>query len=393
MKSLAALLSSCLVLAACASAPPPAVETGQLLHDPHFAPPLNRISADEVFALNDEMRAYLATGMGPSQRTSDGRHKRLLDALYTRGQLKLKYDASRTRTAAESFDARAGNCLSLVIMTAAFAKALELPVRYHSMSPDNGWSRSGDLYLSAGHVNLALGQRLIDRAEGRSSVADWLLVDFLPENEIRGERLSVIDEATIVAMFMNNRAVEALADGRLDEAYWLVRAAVVHKPQFLAAHNTLGVIYQRRGMLREAEPVFANVLKLEPENRHALANLARLHVEQGRPDEAAALQLRLTQLESQPPYYFFDQGVAAMKEGRYAEAKALFTREIRRSAYQHEFHFWLGLANHMLGDREQAQKHIAVALENSTTPQFHDLYAAKLEWLKSRQSAPPRRAH
>lgn len=144
--------------------------------------------------------------------------------------------------------------------------------------------------------------------------------------------------------------------------------------------------------MREAEPVFAHVLEIEPENRHALANLARLHTEQGRPDEAAALQLRLTRMEPHPPYYFFDQGVLAMKAGRYLEAKAWFTREIRRSAYQHEFHYWLGLANYMLGDSKQAQTHVELALANSTTPQFHDLYAAKLEWLKAKQEAPRRGA-
>lgn len=390
MKTLAILLSS-LLLAACASAPPPAAEQEpeQLLHDQRFAPPKQRISADEVFALNDEMRHYLATGMAPYLR-SEGRLKGLVDALYTRGQLKLKYDSTRTRTASEAFDARAGNCLSLVIMTAAFAKALELPVRYQSMAVDDGWSRNGNLYLTSGHVNLSLGQRLFDRSDLRAS-GDWLVVDFLPENELRGQRPEVVDEATIVAMFMNNRAVEALAEGRVDEAYWFAREAVVHKPQFLTAYNTLGVIYQRRGMPREAEPVFAQVLKVEPENRHALANLARLYVEQGRHGEADALQHRLAQVEPQPPYYFFDQGIAAMKEGRYADAKALFTREIRRSAYQHEFHFWLGVANFMLGDNKLAQKHITVALDNSTTPQYHDLYAAKLEWLKARQQQAQRR--
>ena len=50
-----------------------------------------------------------------------------------------------TRNAAEAFDARSGNCLSLVIMTAAFAKELGLPVRYQNVFVDEAWSRSGDL--------------------------------------------------------------------------------------------------------------------------------------------------------------------------------------------------------------------------------------------------------
>ncbi len=49
-----------------------------------------------------------------------------VQALQTKGQLKLQYDAERTRNAAEAFDVRAGNCLSLVIMTAALAKQIGL---------------------------------------------------------------------------------------------------------------------------------------------------------------------------------------------------------------------------------------------------------------------------
>ena len=133
------------------------------------------------------------------------------------------------------------------------------------------------------------------------------------------------------------------------------------------------------------------MLQIEPENRHALGNLARLMADEGRSAEAEALQRRLAQIEPHPPYYFFDQGMVAMKEGRFAEARDLFTKEIRRSAYQHEFHFWLGVANFKLGDARQAARHITIAADNSTTPQHHDLYTAKLAWLKAQQQPQQRR--
>ena len=390
MKSLATLLSSLVLsglLAGCASAPPPVADTQpqqQLLHDALFQPPGQRIAAEEVFALSDAMRRYIAVDM-PAHLRAEGRRKGLLDALYSRSQLKLRYDTASTRNAAQAFEARAGNCLSLVIMTAAFAKALDLPVHYQSVAVDEEWSRNGGLYLTSGHVNIALGQRLADRAGMVTTASDLLVVDFLPAQDVSGRRTQTITESTVVAMYMNNRAVESLAAGRVDDAYWYAREAIVQEPRFLSAHNTLGVIYQRRGLLREAEPVFAHVLQVEPENRHALANLARLLAAQGRQGEAEVLQRRLAQIEPHPPYHFFDLGIAAMKEGRFADAKALFTREIRRAAYQHEFHFWLGVANYKLGDAKQASKHIALAVDNSTTQAHHDLYAAKLEWLKAQQ--------
>ena len=66
------------------------------------------------------MRSYLASKQVRTTRMYD-RRRQLIDALY-RGDLRLEYDAATTRTAAEAFDARSGNCLALVLMTSAFAK-------------------------------------------------------------------------------------------------------------------------------------------------------------------------------------------------------------------------------------------------------------------------------
>ena len=76
-------------------------------------------------------------------------------------------------------------------------------------------------------------------------------------------------------MYMNNRAVEALARGDVDDAYWWAREAIVQSPSFLAAYNTLGVVYRRHGNAREAEAVLRFVLEREPANTQAMSNLVR----------------------------------------------------------------------------------------------------------------------
>src|SRR4030095_10062806 len=97
------------VLVGCAGAPQPAVEPHTLLRDDAFARPAQVIDAREVFAVDDSMRDYLQRSW-PLMR-KQGRPKGLVDALYTRGDLKLEYDASYTRNASQAFAARAGNCL------------------------------------------------------------------------------------------------------------------------------------------------------------------------------------------------------------------------------------------------------------------------------------------
>ena len=367
-----ALLSAC---AAAPIAPPPPDE---LLRDALFGPASERISAKDVFALSGAMKRYLRQDLGGPMATSSPRQA-LIDAV-SQGQLKLEYDSVRTRSAAEAFEARAGNCLSLVIMTAALAKELGIEVQYHRASIADMWSRDGNIYFLNGHVNLSLGKRYVD-PRTLYDAAELMTIDFLPGRELRGLRTEPVEEATIVAMFMNNRAAEALVRGRLDDAYWWVREAMHVGPAFMGAYNTLGVIYMRRGELELAERVFRRVLAQEPGNTRSWANLALVLGKLDRTAEAATAERQLARLEGEAPFHYFHRGLAAMEAGDYRAARALFAQEVSRAPDYHEFHFWLGLAELRLGRVDRARAALELALENSTTPREHDLYAAKLQRL------------
>jgi tetratricopeptide (TPR) repeat protein len=379
MKRWAVLLLS-LLLAACATAPSPQ-QPERLFNDALFRPPSAKIDAADVFALTPAMRHYLETDIGRMVRNR-GRQEGLYRALYDRGYLKLEYDAATTRNAAEAFDARAGNCLSLVIMTAAFAKELGLTVRYQKVFTDETWSRDGDFYLSIGHVNLSLGRRRVDPAFGRNE-GESMTIDFAPPSDIRFLRTWVIDEPTIVAMYMNNRAVESLTADKVDDAYWWAREAILQEPRFMSAYNTLGAVYHRHRNLTEARRALEFVLEREAANTRAMSNLALVLHDQGQVTASLALARKLENMERDPPFGFFKRGLAAMQEGDYRLAKEMFGKEVDRAAYYHEFHFWLALAHVGLGETEAARKHMSLAIDNSTTRKDHELYAAKLARIRT----------
>jgi tetratricopeptide (TPR) repeat protein len=367
--------------AGCAAVPPPP-STEQLFNDTAFAAPSERIDAADIFAVSGEMRRYVREQIAGDMRAK-GRPQGLFDALYTSGQLKLEYDATATRNAAQAFTDRAGNCLSLVIMTAALAKEIGLQVRYQQVSGEDAWSRSGDTYFASAHVNVTLAR---DRRDPRvrSDERQLLTIDFIPPKEnAMPPRQWELSEATVIAMFMNNRAAEALAAGRIDDAYWWARAAIGQDPKYLSAYNTLGVVYKKHGALQQAERVLEEVLAREPANLNAMTNLALVYEDEGRQREAEVLSDRIDAIQPYPPFHFFNLGREAMETGDYRIAKAMFLREIERDAYYHEFHFWLAAACLHLGEMELARKHLALAAENSPTRGDHDIYAAKLAHMKA----------
>lgn len=383
MKALLAILLAC-ALAACATPPQPTIATSTLLRDTAFAPSAEAIDADQVMALSDEMRSYVRRELGAQMRSS-GARQGLLDALYTKSQLKLEYDSAMTRTAAQAFEARAGNCLSLTLMTAAFAKELGLPVHYQNVLVDELWSRVGNLQFVAGHVNLRLGRRHTE-FKVYGDEAENLVVDFMPGAQIRSQRSLDISESVIVAMYMNNRAAESLSEGKVNQAYWWARAAVLHEPRYLGGINTLGVIYRRHGELDAATRAFREVLQREPNNTPALANLIVVLREAGQAAEADRLNLRLAEIQPYPPFMFYDQGREAMRGGDFKRARELFNREISRNAYFHELHFWLALANYALGDMVEVRRELTLAKDNSTTARDRELYSAKLDSLRVKRS-------
>ncbi len=374
-----------LILAGCAAPralPPPSAD---LFHDQVFRSPITPVDASQLFTLSAPMQDYLRSTYFTSQVRQHGPQRGLVDALYKKGDLKLEYDSSATRTAADTYQAGMGNCLSLVIMTAAFAKQLGLTVNFQQVLLDQQWSRNGSIFFSSIHVNLSLETPRDSRIYHMNGGA--LTVDFIPSEEAAKQLVLPLEENEIVAMYMNNRAAEFMAQNQTDEAYWWARAAIAQNPRFLAAYNTLGVVYQRHGKPELAEQVYRRALERSPEDTIVLHNLIPVLAMLGKNQESKLLAARLASIEPTPPFHYFQQGIKAMQAGKYNDAKNLFAREVRRSPFYHEFHFWLGVAHWRLGNASAASEEFTQAMNTSTTAKSTELYSAKLAYLRSLSSA------
>ncbi|MRV73343.1 tetratricopeptide repeat protein [Duganella sp. FT92W] len=384
MKRYLLLLLSALslqLLTGCATTTALPAPSAQLFKDQLFGKPSQDTSTAQIFAVTPEMVKYATDILRGHEKKEP--QVVLFDALYKKDKLQLDYDATMTRNAAQTFAARKGNCLSLVIMTAALAREMGMTTQFQAVTVEETWSRTDNLYFSSGHVNIVLG-RIRNMAEDSRSFErnKFMVIDFQPPEEIANLVTVPIEERTVVAMYMNNRAAESLVQRDLDSAYAFVRKAIEADPGFVNSYNTLGVIYQHHDNLPEAEAALRYAYTIQPNSTIAMFNLAQVLDTQGKNKEASALREQLARLEPHPPFHYFNLGQKAMQEGDFRRARSLFAREVDRAPYYHEFHFWLAVAAYKLGDMKTADKHMELALENSTTTREHDLYAAKLDKLK-----------
>lgn len=379
MNFVAALAVSA-VLGGCASVPAEP-RPDSMFNDHLFTAPPERISAEDVFAMSAEMHEYLATEIVPGLKERDVQ-KTLFDRLYVEGQLKLDYDATMTRNAAQAFAAKSGNCLSLVLLTAALARELGLPVRFQMVYVDEAWSRRDGIEFSTEHVNVTLLAKTGIGTRGGMEATD-LTIDFLPPEDLASRRTRVLAGNTIVAMYMNNRAAESLSEPPFNRAYWWARAAIAEDPGYIPAYNTLGIVYKLHDDLREAQRVFEWILELESENTIAMGNLVMVYKALRMTAQADELTARLEAIRPYPPFYYFDQGVEAMKQQDYIAARRLFTKHVQRNAFHDQAHYWLGLAYYQLGDVNRAEREMAIAIDASTTSAERELYTAELDRLRA----------
>jgi Tfp pilus assembly protein PilF len=246
------------------------------------------------------------------------------------------------------------------------------------------WSRQAGMYVSSGHVNVTLG-RSLGWPRGYDS-APLLTIDFLPPAQAQTLRTRPLAERTVLAMFMNNRAAEAIAQDDLDLAYAWARAAIKQDPGFLSAYNTLAVVYLRHGQAQAAEFSLRRLLGRMPTHTPALNNLVLALRAQGRLVEAEATASALHRREGVAPFEFFNLGMAALHAGDAMTARRWFQKELARDPDYHEFHFALARAELKLGHAEAAQHELELALANSPRRATMDLYSAKLAHLRQMRS-------
>jgi tetratricopeptide (TPR) repeat protein len=368
----------------CASAPASraAVSPADLLADGHYAPPARPVDVAAVLALSPAMQRYVDEDLRRDIARL-GAREALVDALAQRTRLLLDYDDQSTVTAAQAFESRAGNCLSLALMMSAFARHLGIRHEFHVMTTEPTWARQGTLTVGFGHVSMSMASRVVDRVVGYDARAHDVIVSFGEPPPGRRQRFRTVGERTVLAMYMNNRAVETMGSAALDDAYAHAKAALELDAGYVSAYNTLGVLHARRGLATLAEAAWRRALQIEPNFVPALHNLVAELERTGRAEQASAFAQRLARLEAEPPFKHFDLARAAIRAGDHAAARMHLRRELERDDDYHEFHFWMAVALHGLGDIEGSRAHLERARAASATRSQASLYAAKLRSLSA----------
>jgi Tfp pilus assembly protein PilF len=384
LRHAAAIASLVLGLAGCAALPDtPSHRQGPPWADEAFRydPALVSVTRDDLFllpaALLDKLQSPAMRDSGPSQRL-----KRLLALIFGEDLRGFGYVAGHSTSAAQTWERKRGDCLSLAVLTYSAARALGMPAQMQEVEVPALFDRRGGLDVVNRHVNVLFERAqsgLLDNARPRD-----IVVDFDPDfaSSQRGRALS---EDAILARYYNNIAVEHLAQNDSAHAYAHFKAAILADPTYGAAYANLSVLYAGAGMERDAELLLHRALALGDSADVALRSLHDLLVRQDRRAEAQRYARMLESRRASDPYHWIGLGIDRMQAGDARGAVQALERARSIAAGFPEVHRLLALAYARAGDRGRAHDELALLASLGASDAKVSLLRKKLD---ARSPAP-----
>lgn len=329
------------------------------------------ISAAEVLSLDPAMRSFVDEHVD-RRGTSYVKLHQLLYAVINEGSFGLKYN-DLTHTAVETFNNRAGNCLSFTNMFVAMARDAGLKASFQEVEIPPDWSMQGDIYVLSRHMNI-----YIDLGYHGEHIVDFNIDDFRSTYD----RRKISDERAL-AHFYSNRGVERLQAGDTVEAFLFFRQAVAFDQSFAPAWNNLGTLYSRNDHRDFAEASYLQAVEVQPGAMLPMSNLARLYAAKGDEQRAEYYRDRVSYHRSRNPYYQYHLAREAFQERNYELAIEYLQKAIRQKEWEDSFYFLLGLSYLQIGEEDKARRWLSKAEEVAEDDSLKRNYHNKLELLLS----------
>ncbi len=252
---------------------------------------LHLIESDEVLAVSGEMRQFLDSNVH-YKASGQIKLRELIDAIINEGTFGLAFDGT-TRTAAETFRLRRGNCLSFSNMFVAMARYVGLEAVYQEVDIPPDWAFQDDVFLLNRHVNVS-----VDVGRSGPHAVDFNIDDFKSSYDA-----PTISDTRALAHYYNNMGVEARRRPHGIGSRGLPPGSGGNDRRIPPAWTNLGKLYLRNDYPKYAEAAYLLALKADDEDLVAMSNLANFYERRGDVERAAIYRKQVVNHRKENPYY------------------------------------------------------------------------------------------
>jgi Flp pilus assembly protein TadD len=332
---------------------------------------LPEITDEDLLTLRPKIAKFLLKHVPPG-RARPTRLRLLIDALFSKDGLGIKYGNTHTKTAAQTFDTKSGNCLSFTLLFVSMARHVGLKAYFMEVAEVTSWDQRGDFVLNNHHM--------FAEVELDNGV---MQVDFLPGVEKRYYNVRRITDRRAEAHFYNNLGVERLAEGEGPEALAYFYKALERDGEFSPTWTNLGVAYREMGEFEAAEGSYLRAIDLGGVEAAPMANLASLYLSYGMVDRAQPYLQKVQDRLRRNPFHHYRLAMNASRAGRQEEALGHLQEAIRRLPRDGEFHAALAEIQLELGDVDAARLSLEKAVRFTEDEERRDALHHKLGALPS----------
>jgi Flp pilus assembly protein TadD len=314
-----------------------------------FGEPVPAHEPTDVLKPSQAMLDYVSRAVLRSASASHN-FRQLFGSLTDDGYFGADYSADRTLTAAETFEARSGNCLSYTNMFVALARAAGLDARYQIVDAPPTWDADAGFLIRYAHINVLLEGVRLDYASDYDVIVDFNIVRADPDYSRRE-----VSDAYAESLFYANKSASLMRDRQFRESFAYLRRAIDITPGNVDLWNNLGAFYATRGDFGSAREAYEVALQIEPRNETAYAGLARSHASTGNTEMANFYHEKVRNYQVRNPYYYFAMAQVAYKAADFESSLEHISTAIDLRGRVGSFYFLKGLAEQQLGDTEAAR--------------------------------------
>lgn len=330
---------------------------------------------DDIFLLNSSQQRSFLSEINKKRNQGLKLHEALEVVLSSRLSNFTYY--GKTYNAEKTMELNTGNCMSLAILTTAYAKLLGLNFSFREVNTIPIFQKENNLILSSSHVQtIVYDANFIENSNNIYIQKPGIVIDYFPNKNNRVGK--AFGESTFTSMYYRNLSADALIDNKLTEAFMLAEKAFRIDSQNIETINLLAVIHRRAGDDLGAENIYQAGLKIEENSLALISNYIMLLRKQKRFKEASAYQNQLDQLDDPNPYHWLEQAYIAEKNQQTNKAVYYYQKALVNAPYLNQAYMGLYKIFRKKGHKLKAKNMLSKALEWTYEIEQRKQYKQKL---------------
>ncbi|BBN83193.1 hypothetical protein PA25_31780 [Pseudoalteromonas sp. A25] len=290
----------------------------------------------------------------------------------------FSYDGA-TLTASEVVAQNEGNCISLAILTQAYADLIGVETSFSEVASIPVYKQQNQTVLISHHFKTKLYAPLEEGSDWIYFMKPGTVIDYFPVKDIAFVGSASYQD--LVAKYYANLATEALLKEQFDLSYSLLVKAFLYAPYDPELISLAAILHRRYGDTQTALALYEFAYKNQLLSSNLLHNYSFLALQLGQTERVKELDNALYS-SAKTPFDFIQLAEQAIDRKKYIKAENILQELAQNAPYLPEPFFSLAKVRYLQGDIKAAQQYLQNALDKAEDQHKQGIYQAKLATLK-----------